>query len=83
MLTPPPPRSPRRPWLWTAPYLAVGVFAVAMLVITGLLQWRERDTALGALEGDMHWAERTIESRVRAHQDFLTELARDREFDRL
>ncbi len=81
MLNPPPP--PRPTWLWTAPYLAVGVFAVAMLVITALLQWREQDTALSALEGDMHWAERTIESRVRAHQDFLSELARDREFDRL
>ena len=83
MLTPPSPRSQYQSWLWTAPYLAVGVFAVAMLVVTALLQWREQDTAQAALEGDMHWAERTIEARIRGHQDFLASLAREREFGRL
>ena len=80
MLIPPPPKQPRQTWLWFAPYFAIGVFAVAMLVITALLQWREQDTALSALEGDMHWAERTVESRVRAHQEFLAQLGRDQEF---
>lgn len=79
----PPPSQPRQPWLWLAPYFAIGVFALAMLVVTALLQWREHDTALSALEGDMHWAERTIENRLRAHQDFLGELGREQEFRQL
>jgi hypothetical protein len=54
-----------------------------MLVLTALLQWRELDTARSALEGDMHWAERTIESRLHAHQDFLAELGREQEFRQL
>ena len=79
----PPPSQPRQTWLWLAPYVAIGVFALAMLIVTGLLQWREQDTALSALEGDMHWAERTIEARLHAHQDFLTELGREQEFRQL
>src|SRR5574343_585739 len=75
--------QPRQTWLWLAPYVAIGVFALAMLIITGLLQWRELDTAKSALEGDMHWAERTIENRLQAHQDFLGELGRDQEFKQL
>src|SRR5574343_628309 len=75
--------QPRQTWLWLAPYVAIGVFALAMLVVTGLLQWRELDTAKSALEGDIHWAERTIESRLQAHQDFLGELGRDQEFTQL
>ena len=75
--------QPRQTWLWLAPYVAIGVFALAMLIVTGLLQWREQDTALSALEGDMHWAERTIEARLHAHQDFLTELGREQEFRQL
>ena len=80
MLMPPSPRQPRQNWLWYAPYFAIGIFALAMLVITGLLQWREQDTARSALEGDMHWAERTIEARLRSHADLLAQLGRDREF---
>ncbi|MBS1161887.1 MAG: sensor signal transduction histidine kinase [Proteobacteria bacterium] len=79
----PPPSPPKQPWLWLAPYFAIGVFALAMLVVTALLQWREQDTARSALEGDMHWAERTIESRLRGHQDFLTGLGREQEFKQL
>ena len=79
------PSSPiqKHTWLWLAPYIAIGVFALAMLVVTALLQWREHDTARSALEGDMHWAERTIENRLHAHQDFLTELGREQEFRQL
>ncbi len=73
----------RQNWLWLAPYAAIGVFALAMLIVTGLLQWRELDTARAALEGDMHWTERTIENRLRAHLDFLGELARGQEFKQL
>jgi len=79
----PPPATPKQTWLWLAPYVAIGVFAIAMLVITALLQWRELDTARSALEGDMHWAERTIESRLHAHIDFLGELGREQEFKQL
>ena len=79
----PPPRQPKQTWLWLAPYAAIGIFALAMLILTGLLQWREQDTARSALEGDMHWAERTIEARLHAHQDFLTELGREQEFRQL
>ena len=75
--------SPKQPWLWLAPYVAIGVFAVAMLIVTAMLQWRELDTARSALEGDMHWAERTIEARIHAHQDFLSELGREQEFKQL
>ena len=78
-----PVQSPKQTWLWLAPYIAIGIFALAMLIVTALLQWRELDTARSALEGDMHWAERTIESRLHAHQDFLSELGREQEFKQL
>ena len=77
------PISPSKPGIWLAPYVAIGVFALAMLIVTAVLQWREQDTALSALEGDMHWAERTIEARLRMHQEFLAELGRDQEFRQL
>lgn len=79
----PPPHQPKQTWLWLAPYAAIGIFALAMLIVTALLQWREQDTARSALEGDMHWAERTIENRLHAHQDFLSELGRAQEFRQL
>ncbi len=79
----PPAPSPKQAWLWLAPYVAIGIFAVAMLIVTGLLQWREHDTLRSALEGDMHWAERTIESRLHGHVDFLSELGREQEFKQL
>ena len=77
------PPSPEADLAVAGPYFAIGVFALAMLVLTALLQWRELDTARSALEGDMHWAERTIESRLHAHQDFLAELGREQEFRQL
>ncbi len=83
MLMRPPATHPKQTRLWLAPYVAIGVFALAMLVVTALLQWRELDTARSALEGDMHWAERTIENRLHAHIDFLAELGRDQEFKQL
>ncbi|RIX47025.1 MAG: PAS domain S-box protein [Rhodocyclales bacterium GT-UBC] len=79
----PPPTQPKQPWLWLAPYVAIGIFAVAMLVVTAILQWREQDTARSALEGDMHWAERTLENRLHQHQDFLSELGREQEYMQL
>ncbi len=73
----------KQAWLWLAPYVAIGIFALAMLLLTALLQWRELDTARSALEGDMHWAERTIENRLHGHIDFLAELGREQEFKQL
>lgn len=73
----------RQKWLWLAPNIAIAVFAISMLGITAMLQIREQETALSALEGDMQWAERTIESRMLAHQDFLASLGRDIEAKRL
>ncbi len=83
MLMRAPSAPPKHTRLWLAPYIAIGVFALAMLVITGLLQWRELATARSALEGDMHWAERTIESRLHTHLDFLAALGREQEFKQL
>ena len=83
MFNRPPPYVPNQARLWLAPYVAIGIFAIAMLIVTALLQWRAQDTALAALEGDMHWAERTIETRLHGHQDFLAELGRDQEFRQL
>ena len=71
MLMRPPLPQPKHTRLWLAPYVAIGVFALAMLVLTALLQWRELDTARSALEGDMHWAERTIENRLHAQKSIL------------
>ncbi|MBS1196245.1 MAG: domain S-box protein [Proteobacteria bacterium] len=76
-------RFVRQKWLWLAPNIAIGVFALSMLAITATLQFREQETALAALEGDMQWAERTIESRMLAHQDFLAALGRDIEARRV
>ena len=83
MFVRPPPYQPQQAGIWLAPYVAIGVFALAMLIVTAVLQWREQDTALSALEGDMHWAERAIEARLRMHQEFLAELGRDQEFRQL
>ena len=83
MFNRPPPYVANQTKLWLAPYIAIGVFAIAMLIVTALLQWRAQDTALAALEGDMHWAERTLENRLHGHQDFLAELGRDQEFRQL
>ena len=83
MFNRPPPFVANQTKLWLAPYVAIGIFAIAMLIVTALLQWRAQDTALAGLEGDMHWAERTIETRLHGHQDFLAELGRDQEFRQL
>lgn len=82
-MPPSPLRLTRQHWLWLAPYLAIGFFALTMLIVTAMLQTREARTAQAALEGDMQWAERTIEARMLAHQDFLANLGRDQEKQRL
>lgn len=73
----------RQKWLWLAPHGAIGVFALTMLILTGLLQMREQQTAQTALEADTQWAQRSIEARMLGHQAFLADLGRDLERRRL
>jgi len=60
MLFPTPPPQPKQAWLWFAPYLAIGFFALAMLFTTAILQWREQDTARSPLARDMHLVQRPL-----------------------
>ncbi len=76
-------RAVRVRWLWIAPYMAIGVFALSMLGLTAMLQLQERRTADAAVETDIQWAERTMEARMIGHQDFLAELDRELEQGRL
>lgn len=66
-----------RNWIWNAPYLAIGLFAVAMLVIVWGLQKRESDVQRNSLAHDMEWTESTMRSYLRNHQEFLQQLASD------
>lgn len=75
-------RSNLRPDLyWTAPYVAVVVFALAMLVVVWVLQKQENQIERNALERDVQWAERTMHMHFMANEEFLTQLARDIAFD--
>lgn len=76
---------PPRNWFWAAPYLAVGVFAVAMLALVWGLQKRETDLLNDSLGRDVQWAEQTMRLHMQGTQDFLAQLARelaDRKLDR-
>ena len=80
LLLPPSPaaRAPRaREWLWNAPYIAVGVFALAMLVLVWGLQKRELDLERNTLARDVQWAEQTMRLHLQANQEFLVQLARE------
>ena len=46
-------------WYWTAPYVAVGVFALTMLALVWLLQTREAESQRNAVARDVQWAEQT------------------------
>ena len=70
--------SPRsREWLANAPYFAVAIFAVAMLIMVWQLQNRERLLEKDSLGRDVQWAEQTMRQRLAADTDFLSQLARD------
>jgi PAS domain S-box-containing protein len=69
------PRS--RDWLTNAPYFAVAIFAVAMLLMVWQLQNREHALEKDGLGRDVQWAEQTMRQRLAADADFLTQLARD------
>ncbi len=67
----------RRNWFWTAPYLAVGVFAVAMLALVWGLQKRETDLLNDTLGRDVQWAEQTMRLHMQGTQDYLAQMARE------
>lgn len=64
-------------WYWTAPYLAVAIFAVAMLMLVWGLQAREREVEAGALARDARWAEQTMRLHLQSNHDFVQQLARE------
>ncbi|MCX9155847.1 PAS domain S-box protein [Niveibacterium sp. 24ML] len=61
----------------TAPYVAVVVFALAMLTIVWMLQSQEEVVERSALGRDVQWAERTMRTHFLANEEFLNELARE------
>lgn len=64
-------------WYWNLPYIAVGVFALAMLAIVWVLQRQEVDVERNSMTRDMHWAEQTMRMHMDSSQEFLLLLARD------
>ena len=70
-------------WYWTAPYVAVGVFALTMLALVWLLQTREAESQRNAVARDVQWAEQTIRLHMQGTEDFLHQLARDLAADSL
>jgi PAS domain S-box-containing protein len=72
-----PRRQIRREWIWNAPFIAVGLFAIAMSVIVWGLQKREVDIQRNALALDMEWTESTMRFRLHSHREFLKQLADD------
>ncbi len=76
-MTSPTPATPPRNWAWNAPYIAVGVFAVAMLALVWGLQKRETDLQKDILGRDMQWAEQTMRLHLQGTQEHLSQLARE------
>lgn len=71
------PYAPQANWYWSAPYFAVLLFALAMLVLVWILQRQETETQRNALARDVQWAEQTMRLHLQANQEFLVQLARD------
>lgn len=76
-------RSGLARWLWTAPYVAVGIFAITMLVLVWLLQAREAESQRSAVARDVQWAEQTIRLHMQGTEEFLGQLSRDLAADAL
>ena len=76
-------RHTRARWYWTAPYVAVGVFALTMLGLVWLLQARDAETQRNAVARDVQWAEQTMRLHMQGTEEFLTQLARDMAGDAL
>lgn len=64
-------------WYWIAPYIAVGVFAITMLLLVWFLQARETDSQRNAVARDVQWAEQTIRLHMQGTEEALQQLARD------
>ena len=79
---PPPPRAPQN-WYWTAPYVAVVVFALSMLALVWVLQAREAASAHASIARDVQWAEQTMRIHMQGTEEFLGQLARDLAADAL
>jgi PAS domain S-box-containing protein len=70
--------TPRpRNWVLSVPYVAIGVFALAMLALVWGLQKRETDLQNDALGRDVQWAEQTMRLHMQGTQDYLAQLARE------
>jgi PAS domain S-box-containing protein len=76
-------RNSRARWYWTAPYVAVGVFALTMLALVWLLQIREIESQRNAVARDVQWAEQTMRIHMQGTEEFLGQLARDLAADAL
>jgi PAS domain S-box-containing protein len=63
--------------VWTAPYVAVVVFAVAMLLLVWNLQGQENDKQRNAAARDVQWAEQTIRLHMQGTEEFLVQTARE------
>jgi PAS domain-containing protein len=70
------PQACRR-WYWSAPYFAVLVFSLVMLVLVWILQRQESETQRNALGRDVQWAEQTMRLHMQGTQDYLAQLARE------
>ena len=67
----------QRNWVWSVPYVAIGIFALAMLALVWGLQKRENDLQYDALGRDVQWAEQTMRLHMGGTEEFLGKLARD------
>ncbi len=67
----------QRNWVLSVPYLAIGVFALAMLALVWGLQKRETDLQNDALGRDVQWAEQTMRLHMQGTQDYLSQMARE------
>ena len=62
---------------WTAPYVAVVVFALTMLVLVWILQRQESEVQRNAIARDVQWAEQTMRLHMQGTEEFLTQMSRD------
>lgn len=67
----------QRNWVLSVPYIAIGIFALAMLALVWGLQKRETDLQNDALGRDVQWAEQTMRLHMQGTQDYLSQMARE------
>lgn len=70
------PQSPR-PWVWTAPRVAVILFLVALGTLLWLLHRQDIDDQRAALINDMLWVEQNFDFQLTRNQEQLQQLAQD------